>query len=120
MSLTQSRVTSPLVMVDTSNGDVIFCESVQELLSAVEGIDIAEGSYLAYDSVGRAIELEPHGHRRGRFAIDVGLVRAKGVESEPTHADELKMHLLRWARVLGREIRNDASLADTIQACRQK
>ena len=118
MSVTHSRLTAPLVMVDTSNGDTLFCNSVKELLSVVEGIDLAEGSYVAYDSTGKAITLEPHGYSRGRFAIGVGCVRVKDIESEPSHASDLKMHLIRWARGLGREIGTDASLEEAVQACR--
>ncbi len=76
-------------------GDVSIFHSVNELESTLEGIDVLNGAYEAFDSEGFRLELEPRGTRQSMFVIQVGTVRVtgRGERDEASLAQHLRRHL---------------------------
>ena len=68
----------PPIILDNF-GDVLIFENVEDALSYVEPIDVSNGEYVGYDSMGRRLEL----------TVFKGKVIIEPSEIEPTHAGEL-------------------------------
>ena len=113
----EDRLTFPLIAIDVNGCDVSFCDSVRTLESGPEGIDVAENQYRFYDADGRLLAVEGYGHKRGTFGISIGFVRLNDAEVDPTHAAELKEHLLRWLHATGRSCECNRSLKELVELC---
>ena len=69
------NVQSPMFVIDGL--DVSLHDSLAEVISSLEGIDVADGIYRVFDSEGRRIHLRAEGVRRECFMVDIGTVRSR-------------------------------------------
>ena len=87
----------PIILRDKQAGDAMVFESVDDVLSYVESVDVQDGVYEVFDSDGRLLEfeiLEDHkepGKRQHR--LDNLPMALRAAETSPRHAAEVKRHL---------------------------
>ncbi len=116
--LTAADVVQPVFVVE--GGDVEVHASLDEAISSLEGIDVADGVYQVFDAAGRRIRLRAEGVKRGRFTVDVGKVYLDRIEESSDGPSELLGALRQYARRLGRTDLDSAALGDLIEAINRR
>ena len=107
----------PVFVVES--GDVEVHASLDEAISSLEGVDVADGIYQVFDAAGRRIRLRAEGVKRGRFTVDVGTVYLDRIEESSDGPSELLRALRQYARRLGRTDLDSAGLGDLVEAMKQ-
>jgi len=115
--LTAADVVQPVFVVES--GDVEVHASLDEAISSLEGVDVADGIYQVFDAAGRRIRLRAEGVKRGRFTVDVGTVYLDRIEESSDGPSELLRALRQYARRLGRTDLDSAGLGDLVEAMKQ-
>jgi hypothetical protein len=109
--------TPPLFLFGDGHYPDIYA-SAEALCGRIEGIDLLEGDYRAYDSLGRHVQLEAVGVRRSGRWVDVGETVVAGVEDSPAHREEFRRLLTEF---LSRETEGSTlarmSLAELVGRC---
>jgi hypothetical protein len=83
----------PIIVVDDSGHPELY-PTLDAAILDLEGIDVQEGIYRVFDSVGRRITLRAEGVQRGWVSIDIGTVHFDHADQVPTAADELRKLLI--------------------------
>lgn len=111
-----ARSVSPPLLV-FEGGDLSIFRSLAEVESALEGIDVEDGVYEAFDSAGRVVSLKASGVVRGQHVVDIGRTRVESVETLPTAGDRLKRLLHEHLGAIGRAMPIGTDLRDLVAAC---
>jgi len=111
---TVADIQPPVFVVD--GGDVSVHDSLEEATRSLEGVDVADGIYTLFDSVGKRIRLRAEGVRRGRFVVDIGTVHVAAIEESSDGPAELRRALRQYARRLGRTDLDSADLDRLVEA----
>lgn len=74
-----------MLLIDQDSSDVEAYPDLASLARAIEGIDVLEGNFMAFDSSGRVIELRAEGVKRRGRVIDVG--QSIATPSDPPRLD---------------------------------
>jgi hypothetical protein len=94
----------PPIIVSES-GDLSIFRSVQDAEQYLEGPDVLENLYVAYDCEGRLLRLEAKGAKNSKFlrmtTWDIGKVIITSTESEPSHVKDLEKLLRGFLEKLG-------------------
>jgi hypothetical protein len=118
--LTESpTVEYPLILVEGL--DVSLYPSIPRLEGQLEGIDVEEGAYRAYDAAGRGLKLEAYGvkrTRRGKWKGIPGGARVTVAEAEPSHVEELRVALARHLKAVGEDVDANSGLGDLVHMCK--
>lgn len=116
------RPTPPLILVAKDDGGIEMFDDLAQLASAVEGVDVEDGNYLAFDAVGRVIELTAQGVTRARPTVDIGTVTAglawPSVSRPGALAEHLRTHLRRVSEARSTPPPQDgADLTELVARC---
>jgi hypothetical protein len=109
-----SDIQPPVFVIE--GGDVSVYESLEDATNGLEGVDVADGIYTLFDSVGKRIRLRADGVRRGRFVVDIGTVSVDAIEESSEGPAELHRALREYARRLGRTDLDSADLHRLVDA----
>jgi len=109
------RFTPPLVVFDGC--DLSLYGSFDELERDLEGIDVEDGVYEAFDAIGGVVRLSATGVERGRFRVTIGETHVDSVEATPTGASRLHELLGQHLEAVGRPAPPDAPLEDLVAQC---
>lgn len=96
--------------------DLSLFADFHSLTTALEGIDVDDDVYQAYDSLGRKLALEARGVIRGRFVVDIGTVHTGAVSQLPSGPEFLN-HLRAYLQACGQNPLSGQSLDELVQAC---
>jgi hypothetical protein len=96
--------------------DLSLFDDFDSLTTALEGIDVEDGVYQAYDSRGRAVELKAGGVKRGRFMVEVGTITVGGISTHPS-SEEFKSRLRWYLAALGQDFDSEMSTEELVNAC---
>jgi hypothetical protein len=114
-------ISPPIVVIDGS--DISIYKSVSEAERHLEGPDVKDGRYLAYDSEGRLLKLDAIGVKRtslfvGISMVDIGYVKITA-ESETLHVEPLKDLLIKFLTrfSIDGDWLHRASLNELLNAC---
>ncbi len=110
----QLRLKFPLIVFDGL--DIFIFNSTKELETGLEGIDVQEHCFKAYDADGRALSLKAVGAWRRWFIINSGQVEIKAAEDEPNHKDELVGYLREYLKAIGQPA-DELHLSNLIHTC---
>lgn len=97
--------------------DLTLCDSLGEIENSLEGVDVADGIYEAFDAKGRVIGLKASGVRRGRFTVEVGQTYVETVAETPAGAERLARLLRDYLRAAGQPASDVAALRDLVRDC---
>ena len=110
----EGEMTLPLFVVEGL--DISAYRTREKLETDLEGIDVAENRYQAYDAEGRLLTLTAIGGRRSGFVVNVGRVTVSGVETTPTHQAELAKALRNHLDAIGRPPAEGLELHQLVKA----
>ena len=96
--------------------DLSLFASFDSLTTALEGVDVEDGVYTAYDSCGRAVALEASGVSRGRFTVEIGRIVVGDVSEIPSVA-EFEDRLRSYLHACGEDPREQVTLQELVHAC---
>ncbi|MGC1175935.1 hypothetical protein [Polaromonas sp.] len=96
--------------------DLSLFDDIHTLTTTLEGVDIEDGMYQAYDSRGRVIGLEAHGVKRGVFMVEIGTVVVSGISARPS-VEEFEERLRSYLKACGADSRREMSAEELIHAC---
>lgn len=111
----EDRLKYPLLVVEGL--DLSLYYSIKALEIGLEGVDVEENAYTAFDAEGRLLHLVAIGVKRGRFGTDVGRVEVKSTEEVPNHQQELAGHLREHLRASGYPVEDDLRLEGLVRLC---
>ncbi len=97
--------------------DLSIYDTLESIEENLEGVDVKDGIYQTFDSIGRVIHLKATGVKQGRFFIDIGKTHVDTIESKPTGASRLFGLLQDYLRKIGHVVPHDASLNDLVVTC---
>ena len=97
--------------------DLSIYDSLNEIEANLEGVDVEDGVYEAFDSMGRVIDLKATAVERGKFTVDIGKTHVETVAATPTGAERLCRLFRKSLRAIGRSVLNEASLHDLVLKC---
>ena len=96
--------------------DLSLFDDFDSLMTSLEGIDVEDGVYQAYDARGRAVELKAHGVKRGRFTVEVGRVAVGEVGAHPS-SEEFEGRLRSYLVTRGEDVEREMSTEELVDAC---
>ena len=96
-----------------------FHDSVEALETALEGIDVENGVYKAFDAEGRKLTLKAIGVIRGTIVSSVGIVKLAAAELVPSHQIELSELLRAYLMAVGYSASEDLGLDRLVSSSRQ-
>ncbi|ABE43580.1 hypothetical protein [Polaromonas sp. JS666] len=108
------QATFPIFVFD--GNDLSLFDSFNSLTTALEGVDVEEGVYTAYDSSGRVVFLQATGVARGRFTVEIGRVIVGPVSEAPDVAD-FGRRLRSYLQACGEDSRAGMTLEELVHAC---
>jgi hypothetical protein len=114
---------APVVIVEP--GDLHVFDTVEDAERDLEAVDVAEGGYTGYDSIGRLLDLQvDQGNKKlfGLFPMRVDLVRIRLAEPETQRLGELREALIKFIRAASASPASEAdrSTAELITTASQK
>ena len=104
----------PILVFD--GNDLSVFGDVRSVCTGLEGIDVEDGVYQAYDSHGRVVELKACGVKRGRFGVEVGTV-AVGRLSEHSDGEEFEGRLRSYLAACGEDAPQHWGIRELVDAC---
>ena len=107
----------PLIVLEGLDFALFY--TIKDLESGLEGIDVEENLYKAFDAAGRALNLKAIGVTRGRFAVEVGRVEFGGAEDVPNHQQELVGLLREHLQAIGYPAKEGHELEDLVRLCEE-
>ena len=105
----------PPIFVFEEN-DLYICRSLRDVENQLEGPDVQDGVYEAYDSVGHPVLLTAQGVKRGAFTVTPGQVAAKLDLSSPPAVERLTQRLK--SSLATADLGQDQALPDLVQPAR--
>ena len=110
-----TEIASPFLVFDGL--DLSIYESLGSIEGELEGVDVEDGVYEAFDSIGRVVRLKATGVKRGKFTVDIGKTHVDTVEATPTGAGRLYDLLRDHLREIGQAMPHGASLNHLVAKC---
>jgi len=104
----------PIFVFD--GNDLSLFASFNSLTTSLEGVDVEDGVYAAYDSSGRAVALQASGVSRGRFTVEIGRV-VVGAVSETPDVAAFGGRLRSYLHACGEGSRREMTLEELVHAC---
>lgn len=96
--------------------DLSLFDSFEALVTGLEGVDVEDGAYKAYDSCGRAVVMEAQGVVRGRFVVEIGTVAVRGVDEVPS-VDLFESDLRSFLQACSETPAAELPIEDLVRAC---
>jgi hypothetical protein len=96
--------------------DLSLFDDFDSLVMGLEGIDVEDGVYQAYDSRGRAVGLKAHGVKRGSFMVEIGTVVVGDVSAHPS-TEEFEGRLRSYHEACGEDPQVEMSTEELVHAC---
>jgi hypothetical protein len=97
--------------------DLSIYPTIESICADLEGIDVENGVYKVFDSMGRVIRLTTAGVKQGRWVVNIGTIVAADVETTPTGATYLYGLLRDHLSAIGRTVPSQAILSDLVAMC---
>lgn len=69
--------------------DLSIYDTLDSIEADLEGVDVEDGIYEVFDSIGRAISLKATGVKRDRFTVDIGETHVDSIDVVPGGAERL-------------------------------
>ena len=104
----------PIFVFD--GNDLSLFASFDSLTIALEGVDVEDGVYAAYDSSGRAVALTASGVLRGCFTVEIGRVVVGDVNATPD-VTEFDGRLRSYLHACGEGKSEETTLQELVHAC---
>lgn len=111
----EMKYTPPVLVFEGC--DLLIYGSFDELEQDLEGIDVEDGIYEAFDAIGRVVRLSAAGVERGRFCVSIGETHAHSIEAPPAGASRLHGLLQQHLEAVGRPVPHNARLEDLVTRC---
>ena len=108
--------TFPIFVFD--GNDLSLFGDFNSITTDLEGVDVEDGRYAAFDATGRAVVLKAVGVLRGRFSVEIGRVLV-GDESTTPSVQEFENRLRLHLHACGRIPRTETSMRELVQACKE-
>ena len=96
--------------------DLSVFGDMRSLCTGLEGVDVEDDVYEAYDAQGHALELKASGVKRGRFGVEIGTV-AVGRLSEHPNGEEFVGRLRSYLAACGVVAPQHSSTQELVDAC---
>lgn len=96
--------------------DLSLFDDFDSLVTGLEGIDVEDGVYQAYDSRGQVVGLKAQGVMRGRFVVEVGTVAIGGVNAQPS-VQEFEERLRSYLEARGENSHGEISTEELVDVC---
>lgn len=110
-----TEITPPFLVFE--GHDLSIYDSLDWIETDLEGVDVEDGIYEAFDSSGRVIRFKATGVKRGKFTVEIGETHVDSVEATPTGAGRLYNLLRDHLREIGQAMPHEASLNDLVAKC---
>lgn len=113
-SAVTANVAFPIFVFE--GNDLSLFDSFESLVAGLEGIDVEDGVYQAYDSHGKEVGLEARGVSRGRFVVEIGNV-VVGRVAEAPNLEQFESKLLSYLTASGKGPSQNLSFEELVHAC---
>lgn len=104
-----TEMVEPFLLIDhNSSSYVEVFSDLDSLANSIEGVDLEDGDFSAFDAARRVIDLRAEGVRRHFISVEVG--RTVATPSEPSRIDReglaraLATNLERWGVEVARDL----------------
>jgi len=94
--------------------DLTMYDTLESIEAGLEGVDVQDGLYEAYDSIGRVVDLHATKVKREWVFVDIGQTQAKVTHVNPRGADKLRRILLHHLQSRGIDVSPESDLADLV------
>lgn len=110
-----AEITPPFFVFE--GHDLSIFDSLDSIEGGLEGVDVEDSIFEAFDAIGRVVRLEATGAKRGKFIVDIGETHVKSVDPTATGAARLYNLLIQYLQAIGRTIPHEARLNDLVAEC---